>query len=153
MPAGRFSEQGRQLFEAAQIVNRQEIVDMGQNGPNPSRYGLVAGRPEKGVEPDDPAGRTSQAGHFVFEQAALAAVPAVGKHDNPGPATQQTPRPFEVEKFEGFTDPSTATPIGNTGDGRFQGDIDIAALDFAGDPRESGAKTKTSSRLVALLRV
>ena len=101
----------RQFLQAVQVVGRQKIIYVGQRRLHPPRQGLVAGRAEQRIEPDEPVAAALQARHFPPQQFRLAPVPAVGYDQNHRPATQHAPRPAVVEHFNGLPDAGAAGPV------------------------------------------
>jgi hypothetical protein len=60
-------EVGGEFLEAGEVVDGEEIVNVGHGGLDTSSEGFVAGGAEQRVEPDEAVRTALEAGHFLAE--------------------------------------------------------------------------------------
>src|SRR5688500_17282653 len=82
-----------QVLETCQVMDWQEIVNVGQCGLYATRQRLIARRAKQRVQPDKTMVVALQARHFTFEEIDITAVPTVAddEHDRAAPKHASTP--------------------------------------------------------------
>ncbi len=84
-------------LEARNRPRRQEVVDVREGRPHAPGERLVAGRAGQRVEPHQPVAVPPEPGRLGRDQGGIAAIPAIGDHDDDARRPQGPPRPMLVE--------------------------------------------------------
>src|SRR5258705_12354675 len=69
-------------FERLHAMPAAQRVDVGHGGDHARRQRAEAGRGRAGVDPDDAVGQAREALHLLRDERRVAALPAVGEHDD-----------------------------------------------------------------------
>jgi hypothetical protein len=86
----------RERLQAHEIVDRQEVVDERQRRLHAARQGLVLGRAQQRIQPDDAPGAARKAGHFPGEREGRSAIPSVGHQQDDRTAAAHATCPCDV---------------------------------------------------------
>src|SRR4051795_10566211 len=114
---------------------------MGYRGAHSARQRLIVRMGGQRVEPYQPVGGATQAGHLQIKLTGVAAIPAVRQDHHYRPASQ-TATVHAVELGQGSSDASPAGEVGDRGGGPVKRAVVIATRELVGDPGQARAEGK-----------
>ena len=79
---GHCSKHTPQLFDAYQVVDGDELVDIGHCSNHTLGKRLVAWIAQQWIEPDEAVARALQSGHFLGKERRITTVPPVADDQN-----------------------------------------------------------------------
>src|SRR5918994_5824366 len=127
-----------QLRHGFEAVDRTEVVDVRQHGPNAGGARLEGTVAQQRVEPDEAAAGAPEPVHLEGQVGPDLPLESVREQQHHRPLSEHPPRPEPVELVQRVGDAGAALPVLNPHRGPRQGLVRIAARELAADVGEAG---------------
>src|SRR5262249_34325805 len=145
-PRGDGAEPDREVLEALQVVDGQEVVHVRQRGADAAGERLVFGRAEERAQPEQPVRAALQPRDLVAQELRLAAIPPVADDEHDRAPAEHAPSPLQVELPERPPDPRSPRPGGHGARDLPERAVGVAPAHVPRDPGEAGAEDEGLGR-------